>query len=291
MKYEITHSTRYAYSEPVMVGHNRLCLRPCDTAHQRVEAWQLEIEPAPERVHEFADRDGNHLATFDLRVAHDALSITSRCRVEVTAPAWPAPAATPAWEAASVWAEGAASLADPDIAPFAFASPFVAPDAEVGDYVRQSLPPGRPLLEGVVDLLARLKGDFAYDPHATEVSTHPRDAFRARRGVCQDFAHIVCAGLRALGLPARYVSGYLETRPPPGRPKLRGADASHAWVAVWCPGWGWIDLDPTNNLLGSASHITVAWGRDYGDVSPVAGVARGGGAHVLSVSVDVWPLE
>ena len=289
MIYDLAHITRYAYAEPVTTCHNRLCLRPRETPRQRVLEHRLEVDPAPEHVRTFTDRDGNHLASFDLRTAHRALSITSCCRVDVDAPAWPAPDATPPWEEASVAGRGGAALRDPGVAPFAFASPFVAPDAELGDYARASLPAGRPLLEGLVDLLARMKQDFAYDPHATEVSTHPRDAFAARRGVCQDFAHIACAALRALGLPTRYVSGYLETRPPPGRERLRGADASHAWAAVWCPGHGWIDIDPTNNTLASTSHITVAWGRDYGDVSPVSGVARGGGAHFLSVSVDVCP--
>ncbi len=289
MRYDVTHVTRYAYSEPVSACHNRVCLRPRDTAGQTLLAHALACDPAPEAVHEYADRDGNHLAVFDLRAAHQTLTIRAHSVLEVTAPAWPAPSATPAWELASVRHGAAALLRDPAVAPFVFASAFVTPEAALGDYARESFPAGRPLLEGLLDLLARMRADFTYDPQATEVSTHMLEAFAARRGVCQDFAHILCAALRALGLPARYVSGYLETLPPPGRPKLQGVDASHAWVAAWCPGVGWIDLDPTNNMLGSGSHLTVAWGRDYGDVSPVTGVVRGGGAHALSVTVDVIP--
>jgi transglutaminase-like putative cysteine protease len=157
-------------------------------------------------------------------------------------------------------------------------------------YAAASFPAGRPTLEALLDLTQRIYRDFTYDPRATTVSTPLNQVWRTRRGVCQDFAHFQIGCLRALGLPARYVSGYLVTKPPPGKPRLVGADASHAWVALYCPGVGWIDADPTNNVLPAEHHITVAYGRDFSDVSPVKGVILGGGHHTLSVAVDVTPV-
>jgi len=177
-----------------------------------------------------------------------------------------------------------------DAGEFAFDSPLVPLDTPFTDYARESFPPGRNLLAAVLELTARIHRDFKFDPTATTVATPLARVLEQRRGVCQDFAHLQIACLRSLGLPARYVSGYLETVPPPGQAKLLGADASHAWVSFFCPGLGWIDVDPTNNLLPSMQHITLGWGRDYGDVSPIRGVLVGGEEHTLTVSVDVVAL-
>jgi transglutaminase-like putative cysteine protease len=173
---------------------------------------------------------------------------------------------------------------------FRFDSPSIMREAPFAEYAAQSFPNDRPLLEGLRDFTARIHRDFRFDPRATTVATPLDEVFKKRRGVCQDFAHFAIAGLRSIGLPARYVSGYLETLPPPGKPRLVGADASHAWLAVWCPGHGWIDADPTNNLLPGDRHVTVAWGRDFSDVSPLRGVVVGGGGASPAVSVDVARL-
>jgi transglutaminase-like putative cysteine protease len=208
--------------------------------------------------------------------------VRAQSHVVTTPRVVPAPADTPPWEHAR----------DHDVLPldaieclFDTASGRTADELRV--YAQPSFPPGRPLLEAVVDFTARIHHDFTFDPHATTVATPLSDVLKLCGGVCQDFARLEIAGLRLMGLAARYVSGYIETVPPPDQPRLVGSDASHAWLAVYCPGVGWIDVDPTNNLLPSTSHITLGWGRDYGDVSPMRGVILGGGEHVLNVSVDV----
>lgn len=291
MNYAVTHVTRYAYSDSVAVSHNRVCLRPRETPWQRVLRSELSVDPNPAVFNEHVDGDGNHLVSFDISSAHQAMSIRAYSEVSVQTPAWPQPDATPAWEKARLSAGENGSMRDLSVLPFVFSSPFVPLENALGEYAAASFPPGIPLLQGLLHLLDRMHDDFTFDPKATEVSTKVVESFAARRGVCQDFAHILCGGLRALGIPARYVSGYLETKPPPGKLKLAGADASHAWVAAYCPGFGWIDLDPTNNILPGNSHITIGWGRDYGDVSPVKGVVRGGGEHSLAVAVDVIALD
>ena len=197
----------------------------------------------------------------------------------------PSPSDTPPWEAV------ANSTALPlEAQEFLFDSALIPASAEMAAYARAAFPPGRPLLDAVLELTRRIHDEFTFDREATTIATPLADVFRSRRGVCQDFARLEIACLRSLGLPARYVSGYLETVPPPGRSRLLGADASHAWVAVYCPEAGWIHVDPTNNLLPSRTHITVAWGRDYYDVSPIHGVILGGGNHTLRVHVDVLRL-
>jgi transglutaminase-like putative cysteine protease len=213
--------------------------------------------------------------------------VIARSRVRVTAPVWPEATATPPWE--KVREATARDVLDPDsqAGEFLFESPHVTTSPAFADYAAESFTTGRPLLEALLHFTARIFHDFRFDKRATTVATPVEEVFRKRRGVCQDFAHFGIACLRSIGLPARYVSGYLETLPPPGRPRLIGADASHAWFAVWCPGFGWIDADPTNNVLPADRHITLAWGRDFSDVSPLRGVVIGGGGHGLGVSVDV----
>jgi transglutaminase-like putative cysteine protease len=216
--------------------------------------------------------------------AHKRLTVRARSRVTLQATSVPSPSETPPWEAVADRATLPIEAQE-----FLFDSAR-SPRTELAAYAQPAFPPGRPLLDAVVELTGRIHEDFTFDSGATTVATPLEEVFKSRRGVCQDFARLEIACLRSLGLAARYVSGYLETLPPPGRPRLLGADASHAWLAFFCPGAGWIHVDPTNNLLPSSTHVTVAWGRDYDDVSPVHGVILGGGDHTLRVNVDVLRL-
>lgn len=205
-------------------------------------------------------------------------------------PMLPDPQTTPPWENVRDLSAKGRHPEQLETSGYLFDSPMLAAQPDFADYGRISFPPGCPLLQGVVDLLQRINREFRFDPRATTIATPVHEVLRLRSGVCQDFAHLGIICLRSLGLPARYVSGYIETIPPPGRSRLVGADASHAWFSVWCPGYGWIDADPTNNLLSADRHITVAWGRDFSDVSPLRGIVLGGGEHKLKVEVDVIPL-
>jgi transglutaminase-like putative cysteine protease len=220
---------------------------------------------------------------------HDELAMSTVSMVETSTPVTPAAAGTPPWETVArrlVAPDGPAELA---ASQFVFVSPLISVSPEAMAYARASFPPGTPVLAGGLDLVRRIFTEFSYDKSATTVDTAVEQVLIDRKGVCQDFAHVAISCLRSLGLAARYVSGYLETSPPPGKPRLVGADASHAWISLFVPGEGWVDLDPTNNLIAGESHVTVAWGRDYGDVTPVKGVVMGGGVHSLSVTVDVAP--
>ncbi len=288
MLYAVTHRTTYTYQSDVSVSHHLAHLRPLALPRQEVLEYSLEITPEP-AVHthrlDFYETPTNF---FTIQAPHPELVVTARSRVRVTAPALPAQ--TPAWETVRD-ACAREVLTDATVAgEFCFDSRHIAHSAAYGAYAAACFPAGHPLLDGLRDLTTRIFRDFKFDKRATTTATPLADVFKNRRGVCQDFAHMGIACLRSLGLPARYVSGYLETIPPPGKKRLVGADASHAWLAVWCPGYGWIDADPTNNLLPGDRHITVAWGRDFSDVSPLRGVVVGGGEHELKVSVDVAPL-
>jgi transglutaminase-like putative cysteine protease len=285
LEYEVVHTTEYDYSQPVAVSHHLACLSPRVLARQQVLDHDLQIEPAPAARSTHTDYFGNAVTFFGMERPHQRLTVSARSRVTLEAPDLPSPTGTPPWEA--VADRNALPL---DVLEFSFDSGLTPAISEPADYVRASFPAGRPLLEAVLDLTGRIYEDFTFDPEATTVRTPLEEVFKSRRGVCQDFARLEIACLRSLRLPARYVSGYLETVPPPGRPRLLGADASHAWLAFYCPGTGWIDVDPTNNVLPSRRHVTVAWGRDYGDVSPIHGVILGGGKHTLRVNVDVLRL-
>jgi transglutaminase-like putative cysteine protease len=280
--YQVVHTTRYSYTESVLVSHHVARLGPRTLPYQECLSHVLEVDPQPSVQAAHTDYFGNATTFFAVQGAHAGLRVTARSMVQVAARSMPAHSSTPPWEHAADMAELPLEALDGlfDVQPNA-TLPGVA------EYARQSFPLGRPLLEAVVDLTSRIYDDFTFDPRATTVTTSLADAFRLRRGVCQDFARVEIACLRALGIPALYVSGYLETAPPPGKPRRVGADASHAWLAVYCPGHGWIDVDPTNNILPSTGHITLAWGRDYTDVSPIRGVILGGGGHSLEVNVDV----
>jgi transglutaminase-like putative cysteine protease len=224
---------------------------------------------------------------FSLEEEHQSLKVTSLSDVEVFQVEPPAPALTPAWDQVPGLLGRDASRAGLDARAYTFESPYVSTPPELVDYARASFTPGRPVLDAARELTTRIFSDFRYEPGATSIATPVAQVFADRRGVCQDFAHLEIAMLRGLGLSARYVSGYLRTRPPPGAERLVGADASHAWLSVYCPGFGYVDLDPTNGTLPSHEHVTVAWGRDFDDVSPLRGVILGGGSHTLAVSVDV----
>jgi transglutaminase-like putative cysteine protease len=247
----------------------------------------LRIDPEPAFLVERSDYHGNQSAFFTFGAPHRKLAIFVQSRVRVRAPALPKASETQAWEEVRKSCASDTLTADSAEGEFCFNSPHIVRSAIFGDYAMPSFPLGMPVLEGVLDFTNRIYRDFKFDPRATTVATPLDEVFQKRRGVCQDFAHLAVACLRSIGLPARYVSGYLETLPPPGKARLIGADASHAWFSVWCPGHGWIDADPTNNVLAGERHITVAWGRDFSDVSPVRGVVVGGGRHSLSVGVDV----
>ncbi len=280
--YDVDHTTRYEYSDSVSVSHHVARVRPRVLPNQDCLEHTLQVDPAPAAMSTRDDYFGNSMTLFVMGAAHTVLTVRARSRVVIRPAAVPDSAGTPRWEQAR----------DHDLLPLdaidcLFDTSSIQASEELADYARPSFPPDRPLLEGVVDLTARIHGEFTFDPEATTVATPLSEVVRLRRGVCQDFARLEIACLRSIGVPARYVSGYLETMPPPGSPRLVGADASHAWLAVYCPGTGWIDVDPTNNVLPATRHVTLAWGRDYSDVSPVRGVILGGGSHVLNVSVDV----
>ena len=289
MRYNITHTTTYDYSEAVSVSHHIARLSPRTLPRQRCLRHEMSIEPAPAVTSEHVDYFGNAATFFVIQAPHAQLKVLSRSEVEVSAAEMPDPSESPPWETVR---DGFANGLSPETLEayeFVFDSTLIRANAEFAAYAAGSFPAGRPLLEAVIDLTRRIHADFTFEK-ATSVATPLDEVFRARRGVCQDFAQLQIACLRSLGLAARYVSGYLKTASPPNRPRLMGADASHAWLAVYCPGVGWIDVDPTN-LLPSTTHITLAWGRDYSDVSPIRGVILGGGEHSLKVAVDVVALE
>lgn len=280
MRYRIRHTTKYGYSEPVALSHNLARLAPRENERQQVHSYQLVVSPDADDVTERRDVFNNRVEYFSIQEPHRGLSLTSFSEVEVAET--PPPAESLAWDAAEVDTERLLLTHD---------SPLVPRDEPFRAYAEASFAPGRPLVEAALELTERIHTDFDYDPRATDVATPIHEAFEQRAGVCQDFAHVQLACLRSLGLAARYVSGYLRTIPAPGKTRLVGADASHAWVGVHCGPLGWIDFDPTNNCVPSGDHVTVAVGRDYGDVCPIQGVFVGGGAHTMNVSVDVAPIR
>jgi transglutaminase-like putative cysteine protease len=290
MNYRILHRTTYKYKYPVSVGNHVACLTPRPSLHQAARS-ELIIHPAPATRTERIDYFGNLLCFFTIQEPHKELEVEARSEVTVQGSATSLAQPSMSWEEAVRLLPTDQSRAGLEAYQFKFESPRIRTRPEFAAYALQSFTPGRPLTEALIDLNTRIYKDFRFDSKATTVRTPTEEAFKKRRGVCQDFAHIEIACLRSLNLVARYVSGYLRTYPPPGRPRLIGADASHAWVSVYCPGSGWLDLDPTNNLVPSDGHVTLAWGRDYSDVSPLRGLILGGGAHRLRVSVDMEPLE
>lgn len=287
MRLTITHRTSYDYESPVLIAHNIVRLRPRDEPHQRCHAHRLAIEPRDTALHTRRDFFGNTVDHFTVAEPHRQMSITALSTVEL----WPRPTLAAGdclpWEAVR---ERLRRERDPQTLaalPFLDDSPRIRVSPELRAYAERSLTPGRPIVDAILALTRRMHTEFTYDKRATTVTTTPEEAFRLRRGVCQDLAHVQIGCLRALGLAARYVSGYLRTRPRPGQARLVGADASHAWVGVYCGEGGWVDVDPTNDVLPALDHVTVAWGRDYSDVSPIAGIYVGGDRQTLDVAVEV----
>ncbi len=288
MIYDISHVTTYSYEASVAATRCAIRLTPRDSRGQRVLASAIESTPALDSTRIHADFFGNRVVEATIREPHAKLRVAMTARVEVDREEPPAEGLTPSWEHVAREAASVRSLSADSPVHALFASRLAPLHAPATSYARESFAPGRPVLEGAAGLMRRIKADFAYDPEATDVATPLGEAFRRRGGVCQDFAHIMIAGLRGLGLPAAYVSGYIRTLPAPGQARLEGADASHAWVAVWCGDpFGWIHLDPTNAMYADDNHIVVAIGRDYADVSPIDGVIVGAGQQKLTVAVDI----
>jgi transglutaminase-like putative cysteine protease len=290
MLYRVTHTTTYEYTEPVSLCQNVAHLTPRGGAGQTCLETSLTIHPVPAVVFERVDYFGNPSTFFAVQEPHRELTVTAVHRVEVVPQREPDPSQTPAWEQVRELLKVDRSREVLDASQFVCDSRYVRSTTRLAEYARSSFGEGRPILEAVLDLTARIHADFEYDPRSTTVATALSEVFAQRRGVCQDFAHLQIACLRALGLAARYISGYLSTEPPAGYVPLIGADATHAWLSVYCPGPGWIDLDPTNNQVRGKGQILLAWGRDYDDVSPVKGVILGGGQHSVDVSVLVERL-
>ena len=290
MIYAVSHRTTYSYAESVDLSHHVLRLRPRLLPYQRVVRANLIATPMPARSTDVIDHFGNIATYLTVEEPHERLVIEERSVVEVGFPPAPPAAAVADWESVRDLLSNGLSPELIEASEFTFESPLVPLLPEVAGYGAASFPPGRSLIEAARDLTQRIHHDFVFDPTATAVSTPLAEVMRQRRGVCQDFAHVEIAALRSLGLAARYVSGYIRTHRRDGARTI-GADASHAWVSVFCPDHGWVDFDPTNNLVVDDQHVVVAWGRDYADVSPIRGVILGGGHHSLDVAVELIPVS
>jgi transglutaminase-like putative cysteine protease len=292
MHYQITHTTNYGYSTPVNVCHNILTLTPRADDRVRCQNHRLRIRPHPTSSHRRIDYFGNHVMVFSIEENHDELSITSNSRVHVKPQPTTTPSSSVEWSTVSQRVSSREDSRWLSTYPYLFDSPRVQRNDELKAFALLEFLPQRPILESLLGLNSRIHREFEYDPVATHVFTPTLQAFRLKRGVCQDFAHILVASLRTIGLPARYVSGYLRTIPRPGKERLVGADQSHAWVAAYCgEQLGWVEVDPTNDCICGTDHIPIAWGRDYSDIVPVRGVFLGGGENTINVSVDVMPME
>jgi transglutaminase-like putative cysteine protease len=289
MKYRVTHTTRYNYSQNVTLCHNVAHLLPRTTPQQTCSISELKILPLPVSFNEWSDVFGNRQAGFSIQIPHNELIVTAISEVEIISIGSLLNDAFPtSWEQAADYLKVATNDADIEARMYILESEFIEFSDEVLQYSNKSFTPGRPLLEAVADLMRRIYKEFDYVPGFSSIATPLREVLKHQKGVCQDFAHLAIACLRMKGLAARYVSGYLETIPPKGNQRLVGADASHAWFGVFVPHQGWIDFDPTNAQIPAEQHITTAWGRDYADVAPLKGVIVGGGEqHKLEVSVDV----
>jgi transglutaminase-like putative cysteine protease len=288
--YRLNHLTSYHYSQPVMLSHHVARLTPRVTPVQIPHSGEIVVEPRPAVRETRLDYFGNENTFFVVQESHQHLRVETSCEVTVAPHPSPDPAKTPAWEGVRDGLSQDLTASGLRAYEMAFDSPCVPTGEELGDYARPSFPANRPILEATLDLTSRIYRDFTFDTRATTVSTPLQSVMMSRRGVCQDFAHLQIGCLRSLGLSARYVSGYVQTIPPAGQTRLTGADASHAWLAVWCPGHGWFEVDPTNNQAVTAQHVTLAWGRDFSDVSPLRGVIIGGGQHGLTVRVEMTPV-
>lgn len=296
IRYKVTHSTTYDYADVVPVCHNLVHLTPRSLPHQLVESSEIVVEPKSSHRSRRTDYFGNTVDYLQIEKPHRTLSITSVSMINILdRKATQRTEGEPPWDAA--WEKVAEQIAvgcEPqwyEAYQYIMPSPRVVLLQEAANYAKPSFTPGRGIVDAASDLMRRIHEDFEFDSTASTVLTPTEEVFRSRKGVCQDFAHLQIACLRAMGLAARYVSGYLRTYPPPGKERLVGADASHAWVSLFVGPGRWIELDPTNNAIPTTDHIVVAYGRDFSDVSPIDGVFIGGGEHALTVSVDVAPLD
>jgi len=287
MMFDVDHKTHYRYSLPVVQSQHMIHMTPRTTRHQTIVHHSLMIEPAPSMRQEGLDVFGNRLVFLEIEVPHKDLVVHARSTVQTH----PGPPADPSLSVPLACLDKGIAGIDRgdalDVIRHQCPSRLTVASREIMDYARSSFHPDRPLLEAAADLNRRIFQDFTFDATATDVSTPIGEVFKHRRGVCQDFAHLALTCLRAVRVPARYVSGYILTQPPPGQPRLLGADASHAWFSVWSPEAGWTEFDPTNGVSAAGEHIAVAYGRDFDDVSPINGVILGGGEHTVSVAVDV----
>ncbi|MGE0823785.1 MAG: transglutaminase N-terminal domain-containing protein [Candidatus Binatia bacterium] len=294
-RYRVEHHTRYRYSAPVLLSHQQLHLTPRTLGYQQVHTHDVWITPEPTLRSETRDPFGNPVTLIALEMAHDVLDVVARSIIEVSARVMPNEEHTPPWETVRdiltyrvSWQPDAAVL---EATQFLFESSHVRLKRDLRLYASDCFLPGRPLFAAAKALMEKIHSEFKFDASATTVTTSVLSFFEKKRGVCQDFSHFMISCLRSLGLAARYVSGYLLTNPPPGKPRRVGADASHAWVSLFVPTSGWIDFDPTNNVLPSVEHITLGWGRDFFDVTPVRGVINGGDTQTLEVKVTVHPMR
>ena len=293
IRYHIRHDTRYHYDRPVGESRQMLRLTPRELPGQHCISHRIAVVPEPHRTEDFNDGFGNPVRSLHFDQDHDTLFIRAESWVELTPRPQPDLAASPPWEVVrdelGYRAKYVMSPKQLEASAFLFESPHVRVKRDFADYAASDFIEGRPLLEAVNGLMHRINKEFIFDPEATDNSTPVTEVLENRRGVCQDFAHLMLSCLRSMGIAARYISGYILTRPPPGKPRLVGADATHAWVSVFCPVTGWVDFDPTNALIPEREHVTIGWGRDFGDVSPLRGVILGGGSHEPEIAVTMAP--
>ena len=292
MKYQVTHITEYQYSDMVSLCQNEARLKPRNSLHQKCLKTSLDIQPRPDSLHERLDFFGNRVSYISIQQPHKQFTVTAKSEIETLSGSKDQDLSTDlAWEQVVKHYRTDLSEDILDARQYILNSPMVTRTRELASYAERSFLKDRPIVDAVHDLMTRIYRDFTYDPGFTTLATPLSQVLKHRRGVCQDFAHLAIGCLRAQGLAAKYVSGYIETLPAEGEEKLVGSDASHAWFSVYVPKVGWIDFDPTNNQITMDKHITVAWGRDYSDVTPLNGVIFGGGEHKLSVAVDVTRLS
>ena len=291
MLYSVEHTTRYQYHEQVSLCHNMAALAPRNTDKQICKAFNIIISPLPEILEEHMDFFGNKLYYFVIEQEHEELTVTVRSQVEkINTAGKELPVPGQSWEIVrDMLLTSAGEYMDEK--QFTHPTEITATTPEIKMYAEKSFTAGRPLFDAVHDLVKRIHADFSFTPGFTTISTPLSVVMKERKGVCQDFAHLAISGIHSMGLPARYVSGYLETLAPAGKEKLAGVDASHAWIAVFIPGVGWVDFDPTNNQLANEQYITIGWGRDYFDIIPLKGVIMSSSPHELTVSVDVKRME
>jgi transglutaminase-like putative cysteine protease len=285
-RYRVVHRTEYQYGLPMADGFTTTHLEPRAREHQHIVSFELDVDPPPDEIERSLDALGNPVTRFAVHRPHTSLVVESTLVVDVGFQ--PVPSESPSWETVAALAAGARGDLATELGAYLAPTTSTPWLPSLAELTLPEFTPGRPLADAVSGLCRRMFGEFAFDAGFSDVTTPISDVLVARRGVCQDFAHVACAALRSLGVPARYVSGYIETMPPPGEPKLFGVDASHAWCSAWAGDLGWLDFDPTNNQMPPMNHVTVGWGRDYSDVAPVRGVVIGPhGSQTLSVSVDV----